>query len=97
MLFKKRQKKNESRGALPGARGVGGSRDARHNALRDYIAKNHKSVTGMAANTEQRVPAWDRIAVTGELEEARPLAGHRNGIPDDFVFAARFISTVISR
>ena len=52
--------------------GVGSSRDARHNGLRDWHAPHHTKHTGFTATIEQRVPAWDRVDHrTGELEEAR--------------------------
>ena len=51
--------------------GVGGSRDARHDALRDWHSAAHTALTGCPAPTEQRVPAWDRVdPTTGRLEEA---------------------------
>ena len=52
--------------------GCGGSRDYRHNSLRDWHAPFHQAQTGFFAVTEKRVPAWDRVdPVTGDLEEAR--------------------------
>ena len=52
--------------------GIGGSRDARHDGLRDWHAAEHTALTGFAAPTEQRVPAWDRVHPdTGVLEQAR--------------------------
>ena len=66
--------------------GVGGSRDARHDGLRDYIAKNHSNVTGIVANTEQRVPAWDRVTAAGELEEARLDVATRDAITGRTVY-----------
>ena len=39
----------------------GGSRMARHDALRNFTASFHPKVTGFVANTEQRVTAWDRV------------------------------------
>ena len=51
---------------------VGQSRTARHDRLRDRHANMHKDLTGHAAPTEQRVPAWDRRHPrTGVLQEAR--------------------------
>ena len=40
--------------------GIGASRTARHNRLRDYLAKFIKELSGQAAECEQRVPPWDR-------------------------------------
>ena len=52
--------------------GCGYARDARHDRLRDWLAAEHTALTGYAAPTEQRVPAWDQVnPVTGDLEEAR--------------------------
>ena len=48
----------------------GGSRDARHNALRDWHSKFHKDITGSTAPTEQRVVAWDRTHPDGRVEAA---------------------------
>jgi len=51
---------------------VGPTRDARHNALRDFTAEFHPKVSGYVAVTEQRVTAWDRVNPrSGILEEAR--------------------------
>ena len=51
---------------------VGQSRTARHDAMRDWHAKKHTSLTGFAAPTEQLVPAWDRVnRRTGVLEAAK--------------------------
>jgi len=51
---------------------VGPTREARHDALRDFTASFHPKVTGYAAVKEQRVVAWDRVNPrTGLLEEAR--------------------------
>ena len=49
---------------------VGGSRTGRHNRLRDFHAKRHTELTGHAAPTEQRIPAWDRRVADGRLQEA---------------------------
>ena len=50
---------------------MGGSRDARHDELRDWHSATRKALTGTAAPTEQHVPAWDRTdPTTGRLEEA---------------------------
>ena len=52
--------------------GVGQSRTARHDRMRDWHAKLHTSLTGFAATTEQLVPAWDRVnRRTGLLEAAK--------------------------
>ena len=52
--------------------GVGQSRTARHDRMRDWHAKLHTSLTGFAAATEQLVPAWDRVNQrTGLLEAAK--------------------------
>ena len=59
----------------------GGSRMARHNALRDFTASGHPKVTGYVANTEQRVTAWDRVNPrTGVLEEARLDVATRDAV-----------------
>ena len=51
---------------------IGGSRDGRHDALRDFTADFHPKVSGYIAAKEQRVTAWDRVNPrTGLLEEAR--------------------------
>ena len=45
---------------------------ARHDRIRDWTAATYSECTGLPANTEQRVPAWDTVdPVSGELEEAR--------------------------
>ena len=51
--------------------GCGGSRDYRHDSLRDWHATWHTAHTGYAATTEKRVVAWDRQLPNGELQEAR--------------------------
>ena len=51
--------------------GCGGSRDHRHNSLRDWHAPWHTAQTGYAATTEKRVVAWDRVLPDGRLQEAR--------------------------
>ena len=50
---------------------VGGSRNDRHNRLRDFHAKRHTELTGYAAPTEQHVPGWDRRLPNGTVEEAK--------------------------
>jgi len=51
---------------------VGPTREARHDALRDFTADFHPRVSGYVAVKEQRVTAWDRVNPrTGLLEEAR--------------------------
>ena len=51
---------------------MGQSRAARHDAMRDWHAKKHTSLTSFAAPTEQLVPAWDRVnRRTGVLEGAK--------------------------
>lgn len=52
--------------------GCGGSRDYRHNSLRDWHAPFHRKHTCHYAVVEQRVPAWDRTdPAIGVVEEAR--------------------------
>ena len=59
----------------------GGSRMARHDALRDFTASFHPKVTGFTTNTEQRVTAWDRVNPrTGLLEEARLDVATRDAV-----------------
>ena len=49
----------------------GGSRDYRHNSLRDWHASFHQAQTGFFTTTEKHVPAWDRThPKTGEPEHA---------------------------
>ena len=51
--------------------GVGCSRTARHDALRDWHAPHHQQLTGYTATREQRVPPWDRVDPrSGEVKEA---------------------------
>ena len=51
---------------------VGPTREARHDAVRDFTAEFHPKVSGFVAVKEQRVTAWDRVNTrTGLLEEAR--------------------------
>ena len=51
---------------------VGGSRNARHDNMRDWHAPLHTRLTGHHAVKEQRVPGWDRVnRQTGELQLAR--------------------------
>ena len=53
----------------------------RHNSLRDFCARFHQRLTGHAAVTEQRVPAWDRIhPSTGLLEQARLDVATRDAV-----------------
>jgi hypothetical protein len=67
--------------------GTGSSRDARHNAMRDWHAPKHTELTGYAATTEKRVPAWDRFdARTGELEEARLDVATRDATTGNPIF-----------
>ena len=49
----------------------GGSRNDRHNRLRDFHSKRHTELTGYAAPTEQHVPGWDRRLPNGTIEEAK--------------------------
>ena len=67
--------------------GVGCSRTARHDSLRDWHGRRHRELTGHAVATEQRVPAWDRVdAVSGDLEEARLDLATRDAVAGTPVF-----------
>ena len=62
----------DSRGRHSKTCGVGKSRTARHNAMRDVTADFHSKVSGYTTAVEQRVTAWDRVnSRTGLIEEAR--------------------------
>ena len=67
--------------------GVGCSRTARHDSLRDWHGRRHRELTGHAVATKQRVPAWDRVdAVSGDLEEARLDLATRDAVAGTPVF-----------
>ena len=67
--------------------GCGGSRDYRHNSLRDWSAPWHCAQTGHRATTEQRVPAWDRQNPdTGAWEEAVLDVATRDPVTNALVY-----------
>ena len=69
--------------------GCGGSRDHRHNSLRDWNAPFHQAQTGHMAVTEKLVPAWDRVdTATGELEEARLDVATRDAATGQPIYVA---------
>ena len=65
----------------------GGSRNHRHNSLRDWHAPHHQSHTGHFATTEKHVPAWDRTDPnTGELEQARLDVATRDAATGQLIY-----------
>ena len=66
---------------------VGPFRGVRHDSLRDFTARFHRLVTGHAAETEQRVPAWDRVNPrTGVLQEAVLDVATRDAVSGRLIF-----------
>ena len=67
--------------------GVGGSKDARHDASRDFTAKSHKDVTDKLALKEQHVIVCDLVnPKTGELEEARLDVCTRDAVSKHLIY-----------
>ena len=65
----------------------GRARSARHDGLRDFAAGYHQRTTGLVAQTEQRVVAWDRVNPrTGLLEEARLDVATRDALTGRLLF-----------
>ena len=75
----------------------GPTRTGRHDSLRDFVARYHRSSTGLVTTKEQRVVAWDRVNPrTGQLEEARLDVATRDAATGQPVFVDATVTCAYS-